>query len=167
MKSLARNVGRRVFCELMIFTLTTNAWASIRSIGVLVAALKMLDISYHVKRNSLDTEVTGAMLLNIAKIILMFLLIALMIAVIYGGINAILWIFFRKDYLMNEQDKAYYGSKRLDIIDSGVSSIALERKRAIKIAHDLYYGSECISKIKAANSVAEINRILQTYREAM
>lgn len=68
---------------------------------------------------------------------------------------------------MNEQDKAYYGSKRLDIIDSGVSSIALERKRAIKIAHDLYYGSECISRIKEANSVAEINRILQTYREAM
>ena len=68
---------------------------------------------------------------------------------------------------MAEDEKPYYGSKRLDIIDSGVSSIVLERKRAIKIAHDLYYGSECISRIKAANSVAEINRILQTYREEM
>lgn len=68
---------------------------------------------------------------------------------------------------MEGNEKPYYGSKRLDIIDSGVSSIVLERKRAIKIAHDLYYGSECISRIKEANSVAEINRILQTYREEM
>ena len=48
MKSLAQNVGRRVFCELKIFTLTMNSQENIMSIGVLVAILKIPDISYRV-----------------------------------------------------------------------------------------------------------------------
>ena len=45
-------------------------------------------------------------------------------------------------------------------------SIIFEKRQGARAAKQLGYGEECVEKINNAETISEIYRILQTYREA-
>ncbi len=45
-------------------------------------------------------------------------------------------------------------------------SIIFEKRQGVRAAKQLGYGEECVEKINNAETISEIYRILQTYREA-
>ncbi len=105
------------------------------------------------------------MLLNIAKLIYIFMLLAGFI----GFMNAVICIveFILKEGSRKMAQKQHNESEEIDIPDSDYGlSLSQEKRAAIRIAGQLDYDEECVAKIYNAKTVSEITRILQTYREA-
>ena len=113
------------------------------------------------------------MVSNVAKIILIFAILAVIVIVVYVIINIIIAIhavkYLKKEgfSMFDENEELYFDTHTSNAFDKGTQSLKLERRRAIGIAIDLHYGDECISRLKAAKTIPEIYRILNTYRDAM